>query len=44
MLIEDDIGLVRGVMEDASEYLLQRYGAKKEELYVKVEKKLKEIQ
>lgn len=43
MLTKDDIGLVRGVMEDASEDLLQRYGAKKEELYLKVEKELKEI-
>jgi hypothetical protein len=31
-------------MEDASEDLLQRYGVKKEELYVRVEKELKEIQ
>jgi hypothetical protein len=31
-------------MEDASEDLLQRYGEKKEELYVRVEKEMKEIQ
>jgi hypothetical protein len=31
-------------MEDASEDLLQRYGMKQEELYVRVEKELKEIQ
>jgi hypothetical protein len=31
-------------MEDASEDILQRYGVKKEELYEKVEKELKEIQ
>jgi hypothetical protein len=31
-------------MEDVSKDLLQRNGAKKEELYVKVEKELKEIQ
>jgi hypothetical protein len=43
MLMEDDIGLVRGVMEDASKDLLQRYGMKKEELYVRVEKELKDI-
>jgi hypothetical protein len=30
-------------MEDPSEYIFQRYGEKKEELYVKVEKELKEI-
>jgi hypothetical protein len=29
-LTEDDIGLVHGAMEDASEDLLQRYGEKKE--------------
>jgi hypothetical protein len=31
-------------MEDASKDLLQRYGAKQEELYVRFEKELKEIQ
>jgi hypothetical protein len=31
-------------MEDASEDILQRYGAKQEELYGRVEKELKEIQ
>ena len=30
-------------MEDASEDLLQRYGAKQEELYERVKKELKEI-
>jgi hypothetical protein len=43
-LTEDDISLVRGAMEDASEDLLQRYGVKQEELYERVEKELKEIQ
>jgi hypothetical protein len=43
-LIEDDISLVLGAMEDASEDILQIYGAKKEELYGSVEKELKEIQ
>jgi hypothetical protein len=32
-LTEDDIGLVRGAMEDVSEDLLQRYSVKQEELY-----------
>jgi hypothetical protein len=44
MLIEDDIGLVHGAMEDASKDLLQRYGAKQEELYERIEKELKEMQ
>jgi hypothetical protein len=44
MLMEDDISLVHGVMEDVSEDLLQRYGMNQEELYVRVEKELKEIQ
>jgi CHASE3 domain sensor protein len=43
-LMDDDISLVRRAMEDASEDLLQRYGAKQEELYVRVERELKEIQ
>jgi hypothetical protein len=43
-LTEDDISLVRGAMEDASEDILQRYGVKQEELYERVEKELKEIQ
>jgi hypothetical protein len=44
MLTEDDISLVHGAMEDASEDILQRYGVKKEELYGRVEKELKEVQ
>jgi hypothetical protein len=44
MLIEDGIGLICREMEDASEDLLQIYGVKKEELYERVEKELKEIQ
>jgi hypothetical protein len=43
-LMEDDISLVRGAMEDASKDILQRYGAKQEELYGRIEKELKEIQ
>jgi hypothetical protein len=50
MLIEYDIGLARRVIKDTSkdikdtsEDILQRYGAKQKELYVKVEKELKEI-
>jgi hypothetical protein len=43
-LTEDDISLVHRAMEDASEDLLQRYGMKQEEMYVRVEKELQEIQ
>jgi hypothetical protein len=43
-LTEDDISLVFRVMEDVSKDLLQRYGVKKEELHVRVERELKEIQ
>jgi hypothetical protein len=43
-LTEDDISLVRGAMEDASEDILQRYGEKQEELYGRIEKELKEVQ
>jgi hypothetical protein len=42
--MEDDIGLVHGVMEDVSKDLLQRYGMIKEEMYVRVDKELKGIQ
>jgi hypothetical protein len=42
--MEDDIILVCGAIEDASEDLFQRYGVKKEELYGRVEKELKEMQ
>jgi hypothetical protein len=42
--MEDDIDLFRGAMEDVAKDLLQRYVTKQEELYVRVEKKLKEIQ
>jgi hypothetical protein len=42
-LMEDDISLVYEVMEYAIEDFLQKYGAKKEDLYVGVEKELKEI-
>jgi hypothetical protein len=44
MLIEDDISLVRGAMEDAYKDFLQRYGVNQEELYGRVEKEFKEIQ
>jgi hypothetical protein len=43
-LTEDDISLVHRVMEDASEDLLQRYGAKQDELYGRIEKELSEVQ
>jgi hypothetical protein len=41
--MEDDISLVYGAMEDASEDFLQRYVGNKEELYGRVEKELKEV-
>jgi hypothetical protein len=44
MLIEDDISLVHRAMEDVAKYNLQRYGAKKEEIYARIEKELKEVQ
>jgi hypothetical protein len=43
-LMEDDINLVHEAMEDASEDILQRHGAKQEEIYGRVEKELKEVQ
>jgi hypothetical protein len=43
-LTDDDISLVRGAMEDASEDMLQRYGEKQEELYGRIERELKEVQ
>jgi hypothetical protein len=43
MLTEDDISLVRRVMEDAFEDLLQRYEAKKDELYGSIEKELSKV-
>jgi hypothetical protein len=35
-LLEDDISLVRGEIEDASEDILQRYGVKQNELYGRI--------
>jgi polyhydroxyalkanoate synthesis regulator phasin len=43
MLMEDDISLVCGEMEDVYEDLLQRYRAKQEEMYEKFKKELKEM-
>jgi hypothetical protein len=43
-LMDEDISLVRGAMENASKDILQRYGEKKEELYGRIEKELKEVQ
>jgi hypothetical protein len=43
-LTEDDISLVHGAMKDSLEDILQRYGAKKKELYEWVNKELKKIQ
>jgi hypothetical protein len=42
--MEDDINFVCEAMKDASEDILQRYGAKQEDLYGRVEKGLKEVQ
>jgi hypothetical protein len=36
-LTENDISLFCGAMEDASENILQRYGAKEDELYGRIE-------
>jgi hypothetical protein len=44
MLIEYDISLVHRAMEDSSKDILQIYGAKKDELYGRIEKEQKEIQ
>jgi hypothetical protein len=44
ILTQDDISLVRRAMEDAFEDILQRYGEKKEDLYGRIEKELKEVQ
>jgi hypothetical protein len=43
-LTEDDVDLIIVFMEDASEYILQCYGAKQEMLYEIIENELKEIQ
>jgi len=43
-LTEDDISLVCRAMEDASEDILQRYGVKREDMYRRIEKELKEVQ
>jgi hypothetical protein len=42
-LMEDEIILVCGAMEDCFEDILQRYEVKQEEIYERVEKELKEI-
>jgi hypothetical protein len=44
VLIEYDISLVHGAIEDVDEDIFQRYRVNKEELYEKVEKEVKEIQ
>jgi alcohol dehydrogenase YqhD (iron-dependent ADH family) len=41
--MEDDISLVHRSMEDASKKILQRYGGKKEEIYGRIKKELKEV-
>jgi hypothetical protein len=43
-LTDDDISLVRGAMEDASEDMLHRYEEKQVELYERIERELKEVQ
>jgi hypothetical protein len=42
-LIEDEIILVRGVMEDSYEDILQIYAANQEKLYGTIEKELSEV-
>jgi hypothetical protein len=44
VLTVDDIQLIITVVEDASEDILQRHEAKKETLYDKIKKELKDIQ
>jgi hypothetical protein len=43
-ITEEDIDLIIAFVEDDSEDILQRYGAKQEMLYERIEKELKEIQ
>jgi hypothetical protein len=43
-LIEDDIDIIIVVVEDASEDILQCYGAKQETLHERIEKEIKERQ
>jgi hypothetical protein len=44
VLTVDDVDLIIAAMEDASEDILQRHGAKQETLYERIEKELKDIQ
>jgi hypothetical protein len=44
VLTVDDIELIITAVEDASEDILQRHGAKKESMYDRIEKELKDIQ
>jgi hypothetical protein len=43
-LTEDDVDLIIAVVEDALEYILQRYGQKHETLYERIEKEMTKIQ
>jgi hypothetical protein len=43
-LTDDEISLVPGDLEDAFEYILQRYGDKQDDLYRNIERELKEVQ
>jgi hypothetical protein len=42
-LTKDDVDVVITTMEDALEDILQRYGEKKEMVYERIEKEIKEI-
>jgi len=44
VLIVDDVDLIIIAVEDASEDILQRHGAKQETLYERIDKEVKEIQ
>jgi hypothetical protein len=44
VLTVDDVDLIITAIEDASEDILQRHEAKKETLYDRIEKELKDIQ
>jgi hypothetical protein len=44
VLTVDDGDLIIAAMEDASEDILQRHGEKKETMYERIKKEMKEIQ
>jgi hypothetical protein len=44
LLTVDDVNIIITTMEDASEDILQRHGAKQETMYERIEKELRDIQ